>query len=203
MFRSLAQTASGHLSQFRSGGLFGANHGSPSSDLARERIYLSKCTFTRHSLTSRGKANLVVKEGETAKLAPISETGSGAVQEKEKARLAEIIARLNDLSEGELTDNDRLVYVNGVIKGKLPESEELAQQARANTKAQFASSPILANEILTAVMDAFAAHTTMSKQALASEKIRDELKNILLGPAELYETLRARSQEGLSGQPGQ
>ena len=43
-------------------------------------------------------------------------------------------------------------------------------------------------------MDAFAAHNTMSKQALESERVRSGLRDILLGPAELYETLRARAE---------
>ena len=65
------------------------------------------------------------------------------MQEKEKALLAEIIAKVNDLFEGDLTDEDKLVYVNNVIKGKLLESETLRQQAANNTKEQFANSPDL------------------------------------------------------------
>ena len=64
-------------------------------------------------------------EGETPKLEPITEAGSGSVQEKEKAWLDEIIEKVNDLFEGDLTDQDKLVYVNNVIKGKLLESETL------------------------------------------------------------------------------
>jgi len=37
------------------------------------------------------------------------------------------------LSEGDLTDQDKLVYVNNVIMGKLLESETLKQQATNNT----------------------------------------------------------------------
>src|SRR5271169_4568400 len=70
------------------------------------------------------------------KLAPITESGSGSVNEKEKARLAEIIERVNGLFEGEITDDDQLVYVNNVLKGKLLESQELVTQAGNNTKAQ-------------------------------------------------------------------
>ena len=44
-----------------------------------------------------------------AKLNPLTESGGGSVQEKEKALLAEIITRVNDLFEGELTEDDRLV----------------------------------------------------------------------------------------------
>ena len=43
-------------------------------------------------------------------------------------------------------------------------------------------------------MDAFAAHSTMSKQALESEKVRSGLKDVLLGPAQLYEALRAKGE---------
>ena len=68
-------------------------------------------------------------DGRAPKLEPITEAGSGSVQEKEKAYLAEIIEKVNDLFEGELTDQDKLVYVNNVIKGKLLESETLRQQA--------------------------------------------------------------------------
>jgi type I restriction enzyme R subunit len=132
-------------------------------------------------------------EGEAPKLAPLGEAGSGQVREKEKAYLAEIIAKVNDLFEGELTDNDRLVYVNNVIKGKLLESDILVKQAANNTKEQFANSPDLSNELMNAIIDAFAAHSTMSKQALDSEKVREGLRDILLGPGRLYEALRERS----------
>ena len=39
-------------------------------------------------------------------------------------------------------------------------------------------------------MDALTAHESMSSQALASQKVRDGLKEILLGPGQLYEALR-------------
>jgi len=45
-------------------------------------------------------------------------------------------------------------------------------------------------------MDAFAAHSAMSKQALESDRVRDGLKDVLLGPpAELYEALRAKADQ--------
>jgi type I restriction enzyme R subunit len=48
--------------------------------------------------------------------------------------------------------------------------------------------------LLNAIMDALAAHNTMSKQALESERVRDGLRDILLGPAQLYEALRSRGE---------
>jgi type I restriction enzyme R subunit len=47
---------------------------------------------------------------------------------------------------------------------------------------------------MNAIMDALAAHSAMSKQALESEKVRSGLRDILLGPAQLYEALRERSE---------
>jgi len=132
--------------------------------------------------------------GEQTKLQPMTETGSGAVREKEKALLEEIIRRVNDLFEGELTDDDMLVYVNGVLKGKLMESETLRQQAQNNTKEQFSNSPDLTKEIMNAVIDALAAHSSMSEQALSSERVRGGLKDILLGPGRLWEDLRDRAE---------
>jgi type I restriction enzyme R subunit len=43
---------------------------------------------------------------------------------------------------------------------------------------------------MNAIMGALEAHTAMSTQALESETVRDGLKDVLLGPAQLYETLR-------------
>ncbi len=163
----------------------------------REGIDLSKVILTHHSLKDQGKRQLILGEGESPKLQPLTEIGSGSVQEKEKARLEEIITKVNELFEGDLTDDDRLVYVNNVIKGKLLESRELVTQASNNTKAQFANSPTLSKEIMNAVMDALEAHTTMSKQAIDSEKVREGLKDVLLGPAQLYEALRAKGEPEL------
>jgi type I restriction enzyme R subunit len=156
----------------------------------REGIDVSKLKLISHKLKSQGQYNISVGTEEKGLLQPLSETGSGEVQRKEKVRLAEIIEKLNDLFVGDLTDDDQLIYVNGVLKGKLLESETLIEQAAANTKEQFAASPNLSEELMNAIMDALEAHTTMSNQALGSERIREGLKEILLGPAGLYEALR-------------
>ena len=85
------------------------------------------------------------------------------------------------------------MLVNNVIKGKLMESAILAEQAANNTKEQFANSPDLAKELLNAIMDALAAHTTMSAQALGSERVQHGLRDILLDHAGLYEDLRSKA----------
>ncbi|RUU88102.1 type I restriction endonuclease subunit R, partial [Mesorhizobium sp. M7A.T.Ca.TU.009.01.1.2] len=155
----------------------------------RQEIDVSGLVLTHHKLADKGKRTLALG-GFGEPLQPIYDTGSGSVQERQKALLAEIVAKLNDLFQGDVTDDDQLIYVNNVIKGKLMESETLAQQAANNTKEQFANSPDLSKAILDAIIDAFEAHTTMSKQALDSAKIREGLKDVLLGPGQLWEELR-------------
>jgi type I restriction enzyme R subunit len=167
----------------------------PLLDFGRERegIDLSKVVLTHHHLKNLGKRAMPLNKGEAPKLEPITDVGGGSVQDKEKARLAEIIEKVNTLFEGELTDHDKLVYVNNVIKGKLLESETLRQQAANNTKEQFANSPDLKTELLNAIMGALDAHTLMSTQALNSPTVQRGLKDILLNNADLWETLRDRA----------
>lgn len=166
----------------------------PLLDFGRERdtVDVSQIKLTHHKLSTKGPRQLTLS-GFSEPLTPYTAPGSGSVQDKDKALLAEIVARVNDLFQGDLTDDDQVIYVNSVLKGKLLESETLVQQAEHNTKEQFASSPDLSKAILDAIMDAFEAHSVMSKQALDSPKIREGIKDILLGPGQLWEGLRERA----------
>ena len=77
--------------------------------------------------------------------------------------------------------------VSSLDMGKL-----MGEQAMNNSKEQFAASPDLANEIMNAVMDALSAHSAMSKQALESEQLRSDMKDVLLGAGKLWEGLREK-----------
>ena len=159
----------------------------------REGIDLSKVKLTHHTLKSRGTAAMSLAAGEKPLLYPVVEAGSGTVQDKEKAYLSAIIEKLNTLFDGDLTDDDQLVYVNHVIMGKLLESAMLVQQAANNTKEQFSNSPDLKTELRNALMEALDAHTSMSSQALNSETIQAGILDILLNHARLWESLRDRA----------
>lgn len=158
----------------------------------REGVDLSKVKLTHHNLKNEGTRRLDVAGRDPTKLHPGTEAGTGKVQDKEKALLAEIIEKVNDLFGGDTTDGDQLSYVT-TVRDKMLESEALITQAQNNTKAQFDNSPTLNTELMNAIIDAYAAHNTLSKQALDSEKVREGLKDILLGPAQLYEALRVRA----------
>lgn len=120
----------------------------------------------------------------------MGDAGSGSIQDKQTAFLREIIEKVNGLFDGDLSEGDQLSYHNA-LQTKLLESNELVTQAKNNTKAQFAASPTLDDRLLGAIIDALEAHTSMSKQALDSASVRAGLKDVLLGPGQLYEQLRA------------
>lgn len=165
----------------------------------REGVDLSALKLTAYTIKSLGDPTLNLATGNPVQIEPTTDVGAGQVQDKTKVALAELIERVNDLFEGDLTPGDKLVYVNDVIKGKLMESEKLAEQAVNNTKEQFAASPDLANELIGAVMDALAAHTTMSNQVLHSEKLQADVKDVLLGAGKLWESLRAKAAAADAG----
>jgi len=176
----------------------------PLLDFGRERegVDLSKVVLTHHRLKEQGQRSLALHDTDGEyKLQPLTDTGAGAVQDKQKVLLSEIVAKVNDLFEGELSDDDKLVYVNHV-KGKLLESDILVQQASNNSKGQFDNSPDLDSALTDAIMDAFSAYTSMSKQALDSSRVRGGLKAILLGPAQLYEALRERGGNASADRAG-
>ena len=166
-------------------------------DFGREHegVDLSSLALTHYTLKDLGTRRLALDAAQgDYRIQPTGEAGGGKVQDKEKAALDEIIARVNQLFEGDLSPGDKLVYVNNAIKGKLLECETLIEQAVNNTKEQFANSPDLDARIMDAVMDALSSFTHMSKQALESAKIRAEIKAILMGPGRLYEALREKAQ---------
>ena len=165
----------------------------------REGVDLSKVVLTHHTLRDEGQRRLDVSGRDESKLAPMTGLGSGSVQEKEKALLAEIIERVNDLFGADTTDGDQLSYVT-TLRDKMLESDALVTQAANNTEAQFANSPTLKDELMNAIIEAFEAHASLSKQALDSQKVRDGLKEVLLGPAQLYEGLRSRAGTIVAGE---
>lgn len=152
------------------------------------RIDLSALQLTAYTLKNLGTTSLSLHSGEGEKIKP-SSPGEGKVWDPEKESLEVILRMVNDLFVGEIPATDKLIYVNGVIKGKLLDYERLAIQAKNNTKDQFSYSPDLDKEILNAVMETQENYGEMSRQVLASEGGRKTIKEILLGSAKLYELL--------------
>ena len=158
-----------------------------------DTVDLAKVVLSRYHLRDLGQRDLPLGEGESTAIPGLA-PGGGGVQDKQKAQLAEIIAKLNDLFSGELSDNDKVTYVRAVIRGRLLQSPTLRQQAAANSKEQFANSPDFGKELLDAIIGALDVHQAMSSQALNSAQVRDGLKDVLLNQTNLYEDLRDQGQ---------
>jgi len=160
--------------------------------LERDSVDLSQVVLTHHKLKDRGKQAMKLADGEYPKLPPITEAGSGTVQEKEKAYLRDIIEKLNSIFGGDTTDGDQLSFVKA-ITSKMAESATLRTQASANGKEQFASSPDLTKELLNANIGSLDAFTELGTQVLNSPETQRRLLLLLLGPAKLYEMLRGQA----------
>jgi type I restriction enzyme R subunit len=152
-------------------------------------VDLAKVVLTHHHLRKLDTKKLDLKQGDNIPIPGLA-PGDGGVQDKIKLELAEIIAKLNDLFSGELSDSDKLPFVCSVIRGKLMESSTLRQQAAANSKEQFSNSPDLNKALLDAIIGALDAHQLMSSQALNSAEVREGIIDILLNYTNLYEDLR-------------
>lgn len=78
-----------------------------------------------------------VESGDVVALKGVSEAGTGVAVDDEKKRLSEIVAKMNDLFSGEISEADFLGSLT-TWKGHLLADKTLAVQAKANTEEQFA-----------------------------------------------------------------
>ena len=75
----------------------------------REGVDLSKITLTHYGLKNSRQDAVDARLRRSAETRAPRRGGLGSINEKERLRLAEIIARVNGLFEGELSDDDQLV----------------------------------------------------------------------------------------------
>lgn len=159
------------------------------TDRQTETIDLSAVQLTHYKLKNQGQQQLNLKEGEGdyALDAP-SEVGSGAGRDPVKAKLAEIIAKMNDLFEGDLSEADLLSYANH-ISTKMLENAVLEQQAKTNSKEQFALGDFRP-AMMDAIVEGLDNYSSMAQQVLGNERVREGFTNVLLDI--VYQALRAQ-----------
>ena len=145
--------------------------------------------LTHHHLKDLGGRSLGLAGGDTPKLAPITEAGSGSVQEQQKVYMAELIAKLNDMFGGDTSDQDKLRFASYTFE-KVLESDKLRQQAHNNTNMQFIDSPDVTPATLNAVIEGYDAHSSLSKQALNSPAALRCLVDVFHNHFKLYDRLR-------------
>ena len=167
----------------------------PLLEYGRERdgVDLSALRLTHHRMRDLGQRQLNLGAEDAAdKLKPVTDAGSGAVQDKQKKRWEEIIAALSGLFGDGLTEGDMVSFYEAPER-KMMESDVLRNQAAANTKEHFVHSSALPDELMNAIMDTMAVHQSMSRQALNSDAIRAAMLATRLAQGGLWEAFRQRT----------
>lgn len=161
------------------------------TDRLSEAIDLSGVQLTHYRLKEQGRRPLNLKEGDgDYGLVPPGEVGSGESRDPQRAKLAEIIQRMNDLFEGELSDADMIGLVTH-ISARMIANPVLAQQAQHNTKEQFALGDF-PKVMLDEVIGGMDSYQAMITQVLSNERVRNGFTAVLLDV--VYAALKERGQ---------
>ena len=157
-------------------------------------IDLSAVVMTHYKLKDAGHRNLALNDAdEPAGLKALSEVGTGLIHDKDAAYLRDIINRINELFEGELSDGDALSYFNTLLSKAL-ENKVLAKQAAVNPLHQFKVSPDLEPAVHDAVVDCFDKNQSMTKQMLSNSAIMRGMTAMLAEA--MYKGFAAMRQNG-------
>jgi type I restriction enzyme, R subunit len=129
----------------------------------------SDVKLTHYRLQKVGEQQLDLATGEVVKLPGIGAAGTGSAPEDEKKALREIVAKMNDLFSGHITDSDFIGSITAWA-GHLETNEKLAAQARNNSVEQFEMGDFK-DKFADVVIEAQDAHNQIAEQLLKDERI--------------------------------
>jgi type I restriction enzyme R subunit len=142
-------------------------------------IDLSSVEMTHYKLRLLGERDYRLGESEKEyELKPADELGTGTAKDPKTEKLSEIVARLNELFAGELTDNDLINYAR-TIKDKVMENETVVEQLRHNTKEQ-AILGDFKDVMLDSVIASMDTHQNLAAQVLKEERVKKGFAKLLL-----------------------
>lgn len=124
------------------------------------------------------EAQLALETGGEYVLKPVSGAGTGTPREPEMESLAEVVARMNDLFAGDLSDADLVAYAQH-ITGKLLEDDGLAEQAAQNPIEQFALGDF-SGAMIKAVVGGLGNYQAMAAQVLENDETRDGFAKLII-----------------------
>ena len=159
--------------------VFGKNLMPRLSEAARgEMLSLdADVNLTHYRLQKLGEQKLDLENGDVVLLPGISDAGSGAAPEDERKELREIVAKMNDIFAGEVTEAD---FVGAVTtwKGHLMASDALAEQAKNNSEEQFSMGDFK-EAFMDVVIDAKDAQNSIADQLLKDERVFGVMQRML------------------------
>jgi type I restriction enzyme R subunit len=155
---------------------------------------LSAVELTHYRLQDLGAQaiKLVQESGEEYKLKPITEVGTADARDPEMALLREIIAQMNELFAGDLSEADLVTYAHH-ISSKMMENEELAMQAAQNSREQFALGDFGA-AFMDAILEGLDAYQSMAEQVLTEDRTKEGFKRLVLEL--VYQGFAKRRRQG-------
>lgn len=152
-----------------------------------EPVDISKVSLVGVQISAGESVQL--KLGQGPGLDPISAIGSGAVHEKHRSALEEIIAKLNERFGDKYAPGAVDITLGGIL-GRLAIDVELVHQAEVNTPEQFAESPALAKAFSKAMLGTRDETPQIVDDVFGDIGLYQELSKAL--PAMLYEYLKGQ-----------
>lgn len=150
-----------------------------------EPVDISQVQLAGYKITAGEAVKLNLEKGPG--LDPITAIGSGAIHEKHRSALEEIIAKLNERLGDKYGVGVIDITMNHIV-GKLALDYDLARQAEVNTPQQFAESPALPKAFTKAVVEVREETPAFIDDLLGDGGLFAELGKAL--PAMLYEYLK-------------
>jgi len=150
-----------------------------------EPIDISQVQLVGYKITAGEASALNLEAGPG--LDPITAIGSGAIHEKHRSKLEEIIDRINERL-GDKYGIGVVEHTLNHIVGKLARDPDLARQAEVNTQQQFAESPALPKAFEKAIVEVREETPAFIDDLFAEGGLFAELGKAL--PAMLYEHLK-------------
>lgn len=137
-------------------------------------IDIGSVEMTHYSLRNKKIQSIGLEGGSIDPIGP----GGGVAREQKIDTLEHIVARMNELFAGELSDDDRLNYATA-IKDKVMENEKVAAQLKTNSKEQamLGDFPVALTEAVVLSLDA---HKSMATQVLSTEQIKEGFARLVL-----------------------
>lgn len=147
--------------------------------VATDPIDFSSVELTRIKQTRRGDHTLDLDAGTTGPMDPAGHGGSGTARDPRLARLAEILARINELfADEDFTESGVQSWAEGVVT-VLTENPQLRTQAAANTRKQFVESPDLSDAVTDAVLSNQDSNNRLVDYYLSRPETRAKLVQLL------------------------
>ena len=150
-----------------------------------EPVDISDVTLVGYNISKGESVKLNLEHG--SGLDPITAIGSGAIHEKHRSALEEIIAKLNERLGDRYGVGVIDLQMNHIV-GKLALDADLAHQAAVNSPHQFAESPALPKAFATALLGVREDTPAFIDDLLGDGGLYSELSKAL--PAMLYEFLK-------------